>query len=52
MFSEKHLATQVRDDHLSLCLGYVDLLQGKDIDNDEELVEFFSLVMAMMEGWN
>ena len=47
---------QVREDqdHLTRCRGYADLLQGKDLDNDVELVEFFRLVMARREreGWD
>ena len=47
---------QVREDqdHLALCPGYTDLLVGKDINIDSDLIEFFRLVMARKEkeGWN
>ena len=47
---------QVREDqdHLSQCEGYADLLQGRNLLDDAELVEFFRLVMARREreGWN
>jgi hypothetical protein len=49
---KKYLATgwqcqacmqQVREDqdHLVLCSGYRDLLEGKDLESDEDLVDFF-----------
>ena len=47
---------QVREDqdHLTSCSGYSDLLQGRDLDSDEELVDFFTAVMARREknGWD
>ena len=47
---------QVRDDqdHLSVCQGYSDLRQGLDLENDDDLVEFFRQVMARRErhGWD
>ena len=33
-------------DHLGHCSGYSDLLQGRDLASDRELVEFYALVMA------
>ena len=62
---KKYLATgwqcqacleQVREDqdHLTSCSGYSDLIQDKDMENDEDLVDFFSKVMARRErnGWD
>ena len=62
---KKYLATgwqcqacmqQVREDqdHLVLCSGYRDLLEGKDLESDEDLVDFFRKVMARREknGWD
>ena len=47
---------QVREDqdHLSVCQGYSDLRQGLDLENDDDLVEFFRQVMARRErhGWD
>ena len=47
---------QVREDqdHLTLCGGYRDLLEGKDLESDEDLVDFFRKVMARREknGWD
>ena len=39
---------QVREvqDHLILCPGYTDLLGDRDINNNMEMVEFYSLVIA------
>ena len=33
-------------DHLILCPGYTDLLGDRDINNNMEMVEFYSLVIA------
>ena len=48
--------SQVREDqdHLGLCQGYSDLRQGLDLDMDDDMVEFFRLVMARREqqGWD
>ena len=35
-------------------LCYADLIQGKDIENDEDLVDFYTKVMARREkkGWD
>ena len=40
-------------DHITQCKGYSDLLQGRNMDDDKELVEFYRLVMARREeqGW-
>ena len=40
-------------DHLATCTGYSDLVDGKNIHDDKDFVEFFSLVMARREerGW-
>ena len=47
---------EVREDqdHLAHCTGYSDLLEGKDISNDEDMLNFFSLVMNRREemGWD
>ena len=47
---------QVREDqdHLSVCQGYSDLRQDLDLENDNDLVEFFRQVMARRErqGWD
>ena len=47
---------QVREDqdHLLQCEGYSDLVQGKNMDEDEELVQFYREVMARREehGWD
>ena len=47
---------QVREDqdHLTSCSGYSDLLQGRDMESDEDLVDFFTAVMARREknGWD
>ena len=47
---------QVREDqdHLSSCSGYSDLRQGKDLDSDKDLVDFYTRVMARREkeGWD
>ena len=47
---------QVREDqdHLVHCRGYVDMLAGKDMDVDSEVVEFYKLVMAqrLERGWD
>ena len=46
----------VREDHnhLGHCTGYSDLLQGRDLATDRELVEFYSLVMDRRKrrGWD
>ena len=41
-------------DHLGLCSGYSDLMQGRDLASDTELVEFYSLVMERRKtmGWD
>ena len=65
MHSRKYEATgwrcqacvsQVREDqdHLGLCQGYSDLRQGLDLDRDDDMVEFFRLVMDRREreGWD
>ena len=41
-------------DHLGLCSGYSDLLQGRDLASDTELVEFYTLVMERRKtrGWD
>ena len=48
--------SQVREDqdHLGLCQGYSDLRQGLDLERDDDMVEFFRLVMARRErqGWD
>ena len=48
--------SQVREDqdHLGQCQGYSDLRQGLDLDRDDDMVEFFRLVMARREqqGWD
>ena len=48
--------SQVREDqdHLGLCQGYSDLHQGLDLDMDDDMVQFFRLVMARREqqGWD
>ena len=38
----------------TLCDGYKDLREGKDMDDDKELVEFFQSVMRRREkkGWD
>ena len=36
-------------DHLSQCSGYADLRDGIDLDSEEELVNFLSLVMKRRE---
>ena len=40
-------------DHITQCKGYTDLLHGRNMDDDKELVEFYRLVMARREeqGW-
>ena len=47
---------QVREDqdHLTHCSGYSDLLQARDMESDEDLVDFFTAVMARREkkGWD
>ena len=47
---------QVREDqdHITRCQGYSDLLQGKDLADDEQLVDFYRRVMARREeqGWD
>ena len=47
---------QVREDqdHLTGCDGYSDLAEGKDFEEDADLVEFYRQVMARREeqGWN
>ena len=47
---------QVREDqdHLTQCHGYTDLLQGRNLDIDAELVDFYKAVMARREeqGWD
>ena len=47
---------QVREDqdHLTSCAGYEDLREGKDMGDDEQLVEFFQAVMRRRErqGWD
>ena len=47
---------EVREDqdHLSQCEGYADLLQGRDMYDDQEILEFYRLVMSRREeqGWN
>ena len=44
----------VRTCYLGLCQGYSDLRQGLDLDRDDDMVEFFRLVMARREqqGWD
>ena len=46
----------VREDqeHLSVCPGYDDLRIKKDLEVEEELVEFFAAVMDRRaeNGWN
>ena len=48
--------SQVREDqdHMGLCQGYSDLRQGLDLDRDDDMVEFFRLVMTRREqqGWD
>ena len=41
-------------DHLGHCTGYSDLLQGRDLASDTELVEFYTLVMERrkIRGWD
>ena len=41
-------------DHPGLCSGYSDLLQGRDLASDTELVEFYTLVMERRKtrGWD
>ena len=41
-------------DHLGLCSGYSDLLQGRDLASDTDLVEFYTLVMERRKtrGWD
>ena len=41
-------------DHLTSCKGYADLRDGKDLDHDSELVDFFRGVMERREkeGWS
>ena len=47
---------QVREDqdHLTSCAGYEDLREGKDMDDDKVLVEFYTAVMRRreQEGWD
>ena len=47
---------QVREDqdHLTRCVGYEDLRQGKDMLDDQDLVGFYRMVMATREakGWD
>jgi hypothetical protein len=47
---------QVREDqdHLGSCAGYEDLREGKDMDDDNELVKFYQAVMRRreQEGWD
>ena len=47
---------QVREDqdHLGSCAGYKDLREGKDMDDDNELVKFYQAVMRRreQEGWD
>ena len=47
---------QVREDqdHLTQCQGYSDLIQGRNLDDDKQLVDFYRLVMARREeqGWD
>ena len=47
---------QVREDqdHLTCCQGYEDLRQGRDLQDDKDLVSFYRLVMARREarGWD
>ena len=47
---------QVREDqdHLTSCQGYEDLRQGRDLQDDKDLVSFYRLVMARREarGWD
>ena len=48
---------QVREDQdhlLTTCPGYADLRQDKDMETDQDLVEFFTKVMARREkrGWD
>ena len=47
---------QVREDqdHLTSCAGYEDLREGKDMGNNEELVEIYQAVMRRREqqGWD
>ena len=48
------LGVREDQDHLGQCSGYMDLLQGRDLDNDSELVDFYTLVMERRKkrGWN
>ena len=41
-------------DHPGLCSGYSDLLQGRDLASDTDLVEFYTLVMERRKtrGWD
>ena len=41
-------------DHLGLCSGYSDLMQGRDLASDTELVEFYFLFMERRKtmGWD
>ena len=47
---------QVREDqdHLADCSGYKDLREGKNMEDDKELVEFYQAVMRRREkqGWD
>ena len=47
---------QVREeqDHLTRCIGYEDLRQGKDMLDDQDIVGFYRMVMARREakGWD
>ena len=47
---------EVKEDqeHLTLCEGYQDLRGDADLDNGEELVEFFNSVMERrkLNEWN
>ena len=42
-----------RQEHLSVCEGYQDIREGKDLDNDGDLIAFYRLVMERREarGW-
>ena len=52
----KGCTLQVREDqdHLTGCDGYSDLAEGKDFEEDADLVEFYRQVMARREeqGWD
>ena len=45
---------QEDQDHLGHCPGYSNLLQGRDLASDSELVQFYTLVMERrkLRGWD